>query len=123
MLAVASVLRRQSGDGVNISATVNGDQLHIALPAQAGMAGALQLLLLPLVSQADTVIRRGENGGRTLREFNIVRMVRVLGRWQGAAAQFSVPLASLPPDADRVAILLQDIDQGALRGAKVLSLH
>jgi hypothetical protein len=123
VLAVMSVLRRQRGEGVTIVAAVSNGYLRIALPAQPRVTVAMQLLLLPLVSQADTVIRHGENGGRTLREFQIVREVRRLGSWQGGAAQFSVPLAMLPADADRVAILLQEGTFGVLRGATLQLLH
>jgi hypothetical protein len=123
VLAVVKVLRTQRAAGVAIATTFAANQLHISLPVTPGMARATDVLLLPLLSRADSVIGRGENGGRTLREYNIVRGVKVLGSWQGAAVQFDIPLTSLPHDADRVAILLQEKNHGALRGATLLSLH
>jgi hypothetical protein len=82
-----------------------------------------EVLLLPLISQADTAIANGENGGRTLREYNIVRDLRVLGRWHGAAASYSVALASLPNGTDSVAVLLQAPEQRAILGASLLRLR
>jgi hypothetical protein len=123
VLAVVKVLRTQGAAGIAIATRFVADQLYIALPAGFAMPQATDVLLLSLLSQADTVIGRGENGGRTLREYNIVRGVKVLGSWQGAALQFAVPLTALPRDADRVAVLVQEKNQGALLGAALVSLH
>ena len=78
---------------------------------------------MPLLPQADSTIGRGENGGHTLREFDIVLAQRLLGRWDGQVAHYNVPLASLPPAATRVAVLLQARGQGSMLGATLLSLH
>ena len=123
VLAVVKVLRTQRAAGVAITTTIVDHQLHISLPLTAGVSSAADVLLLPVLAQANSVIGRGENGGRTLREYNIVRAVKVLGSWQGAATQFDLPLTALPRDADRVAILVQEKNQGTLRGAKLLSLQ
>jgi hypothetical protein len=123
VLAVVKVLRTQAAAGVVIATTFAANRLHISLPVTPGMARATDVFLLPLLSQAESVIGRGENGGRTLREYNIVRGVKLLGSWQGAALQFAVPLTALPRDADRVAVLVQEKNQGALLGAALVSLH
>jgi hypothetical protein len=122
VLAVVKVLRTQAAAGVAIATSFAANRMHIALPVTPGMARATDVLLLPLLSQADSVIGRGENGGRTLREYHIVRGVKLLGSWQGAALQFDVPLTALPRDADRVALLVQEKNQGALRGAALVAL-
>ena len=62
----------------------------------------------------------GENGGRTLTEFNIVRHFDQVGRWQGAVMMQDVPLATLE-GAESVALLLQAPD-GAVLGAASLDL-
>jgi hypothetical protein len=121
--ALLPVLRRQRGGGIAIAASLSPGMLDIALPALAGEQLQVEVLLLAVQSQADTAIGRGENSGRTLREFNIVRAVRVLDRWYGSAAQYHVSTASLPRDADQAVILLQETRQGAIRGALQLPLR
>ena len=44
-----------------------------------------QLLLIGFDHEAVTPIARGENGGRTFVESNVVRSVSVVGQWSGAA--------------------------------------
>jgi hypothetical protein len=117
-----SVMQAAAEHGANPVVTQRDGQLHIVVPTGPSSANA-EVLLLPLLSQARTAIGRGENGGRTLHEFNIVRAVRRLGLWKGAPAQFNVALASLPKEADRVAVLVQDLHQGAIHGASLTMLR
>jgi hypothetical protein len=116
-------LRGVTTSSVAITVNKRDGVVSIALPEYAHTIDQTEVLLLPVLSQDDTVIGRGENGGRTLREFNIVRAVKLLGQWQGAAAHFEVPLASMPKDADRVAVLVQELRQGAIRGAALVTLR
>jgi hypothetical protein len=68
--------------------------------------GAAQIWLVrfdPHVVQVP--ITRGENGGRTLPHRNVVKELRLLGRWAGRPISFPLPAAS---DASlRTAILVQ----------------
>lgn len=73
--------------------------------------------------RAITAIGRGENAGRTLTEWNIVRSWRKLGTTDGRALQFSVAANAFPVDAQRLLIVLQQVAQGAVAGATVLELH
>ena len=74
-------------------------------------------ILVPYLRHSVTPIGRGENAGRKLEEFNIVRSIRVLGAWAGADSHFTVPIASLPADATDVAVLVQSPGQKAILGA------
>ena len=79
-----------------------------------------------LVSARDshtTEIARGENAGKTLTDYNIVRDSRRLGHWNGRVTELRIPLASLPDDADFVAVLLQETRQGPIHGAARLRLR
>jgi hypothetical protein len=62
-----------------------------------------------------TPVARGENGGRTLVEANVVRALDVLGEWQGGALVREVPA----PSGEHLAALLQAPD-GRILGAAVL---
>jgi hypothetical protein len=65
----------------------------------------------------------GENSGRTLKEFNVVRQFRTLGPWSGRAAVFHVPLDAMPADATFVAVLLQRAAQGPIAGSATAALR
>jgi hypothetical protein len=73
--------------------------------------------LIAYLPQATTNIGRGENSGRTLTEFNIVRQFRSLGVWNGKESVFRAPVDSFPGDATRVAVLLQRVQQGPIVGS------
>jgi hypothetical protein len=103
-------------DGIAIRITREGDTLAIDL-AQAPAQTPADVLLLALVPEAQTAIGGGENGGRTLREFNIVRKTFALGSWNGAAARYTLSRALLPADATEAAVLIQQPGQRAILGA------
>jgi hypothetical protein len=75
------------------------------------------------VPEASTPIERGENARRTLHEFNIVRAFRRFGVWTGDSSRLTLPLSSLPPDASRVALLLQQPGQGRVVGAAAIAVR
>jgi hypothetical protein len=79
--------------------------------------------LIAYLPQADTNVERGENSGRTLREFNIVRQFRSLGVWNGRESVFRAPVDSFPGDATRVAVLLQRAQQGPIVGSATALLR
>jgi hypothetical protein len=103
--------------GVAIAIQPDGAALRIDVAAGAPGVATGDVLLLALLPEAQTAIGRGENGGRTLREFNIVRASFPLGTWDGSAHRYSLPRSSLPADASMVAVLLQQTDQRSILGA------
>jgi len=107
--------------GVPIELHVAGDALTIDVP-QADPAKC-DVDLAAYRSHASTAVGGGENSGRTLEEFGIVRQFTVLGTWSGAARRFTLPRASLPGDADGVAVLLQRSNQGRIVGAASMALR
>ena len=112
----------QARAGVAIETTVAGGELVVSLPA-GGDGGNYDVNLVAFIPQATTAIGRGENSGRTLTEFNIVRQFRRLGAWTGKAAAFHVALAALPADANRAAVLVQRVNQGPMAGAVAIGLR
>jgi hypothetical protein len=81
------------------------------------------VLLVTYVRRATSSIGRGENAGRKLDEFNIVRGVRDLGVWSGDTATFRTRLSSLPRDATDAAVLVQSIDRREVIGAGTQALR
>ena len=83
----------------------------LTISVGAGSGGGT-LLLIGYDRLHRTSVGRGENGGRTLEEANIVRSMSVLGTWSGQA----VRLQAAFPAGEEVAVLLQRND-GRIVGA------
>jgi hypothetical protein len=104
-----------------IELTLDQGRVRIALPAAAARLPApLQVIFIGYEPRALTEVGAGENAGRKLQEYDVVRTYRRIGLWQGGAAQFSVPLSSLPQGATGIAVLLQE-PQGGIAGAAALA--
>ena len=113
--AIRSLLRSPRPE-VPIAITLEDAQLEIELPSQPS-AGSGDVTLYAYLPEARSTIGRGENAGRTLREFNVVRGSVPLGRWEGKSRRFTVPVRTLPEDAAAGAVVLQRPGQGAVLGA------
>jgi hypothetical protein len=117
---------RQSLDGVTSSGHIalsdSGGQIQVAVSATKPATAAV-VLLVSYLREAHRQIGGGENSGRELREFNIVRSVRALGSWTGSAALYQFSRASLPADATDIVVMLQADRQGAIQSAATLSLR
>lgn len=62
-----------------------------------------------------TPVHEGENNGRTLENFNVVRHIDVLAKWDGSGARWTLPADSFKPEQG-VAVLVQQADQGQILG-------
>jgi hypothetical protein len=96
--AEAAVHVGRGGEGVTISVGSSG--------------GNGRILLIGFDPQHQTPVGRGENSGRTLVESNIVRSMRTVGTYSGAAVQMTVPRGA----GQDLAVLVQASD-GAIIGA------
>jgi hypothetical protein len=108
--------------GVPVGILLREGDVVVDLGAQAQIAPS-DVLMVAYLRKATTSIGRGENSGRKLDEFNIVRGIRNLGQWKGDAASFRTPLSSLPRDATDVAILVQSTSQHTVIGAGTRPLN
>ena len=105
-----------------ISVEVAREVLTVSVPERQDRE-RYEVNLIAYLPQADTNVERGENSGRTLREFNIVRQFRSLGVWNGRESVFRAPVDSFPADATRVAVLLQRDQQGPIVGSATALLR
>ena len=114
---------RDGRQGPPVVLSVGPDEVSVKMDpgTQPGARG--DVVLVSYLRKAVTPIGRGENAGRTLAEYNIVRSVQTLGRWDGAAQEFHAKVASLPRDATDVAVLVQSPGQGAILGAATHPIH
>ena len=111
----------QTRDGIDVAVAMREGEILIELRARM-LAPATEVLLLAYRRTAVSPVGRGENAGRTLTEYNIVREIRRLGRWSGEQRRYHVPAQSLPPDATDVAVLVQREGQGSIIGAASMPL-
>jgi hypothetical protein len=112
---------KEKRDGVPVTLSVGNGEAEIRLAphekASREKEAGGDVVLVAYLRKAVSSIGRGENAGRTLDEYNIVRAVVPLGRWDGGAQEFRTKLASLPQDTTDVAVLVQSPGQGAVVAA------
>jgi len=108
--------------GAGVQLVREGGTLKVAVAAQKG-ASAAEVVLVAYAVEAETKVRRGENAGRSLTEYGIVRGVYPLGRWIGDATSFTVDLAMVPEDATAAAVLLQSPGPGPILGAAKVKIR
>jgi hypothetical protein len=107
--AIAAAQRAQApGPAVRVQAAQGG----LAITVAAGH-GAGDVLLAGYDPYHETRVAAGENGGVTLKETNVVRSLRRVGHWDGAALRLTVPLQA----GERQAVFLQGPDGTILAAA------
>jgi hypothetical protein len=66
-----------------------------------------------------TPVQHGENEGRRLDNFNVVRHLERVGQWNGAQAHWTVPTSRFQPEQG-LAVIVQQSDHGPVLGANKL---
>lgn len=94
---------------VAVNLARDGQNLLVTVGAGSGQG---RVLLVGFDRSHQTPIGRGENGGRTLTESNIVRSLTAIGAWSGAAMALHSPV----PAGEGFAVLLQ-AEGGRIIGA------
>ncbi|UUX49685.1 DUF1223 domain-containing protein [Nisaea acidiphila] len=111
------------GPGVTVGLERNGADFTLTLaPVGEGDMSGAQLLLVGSDTRHVTEVPRGENRGRTLEDFAVVRFYTALGTWDGKAVQYRVPASAVAVESDRLAVLVQAKGHGRIFGAGVLEL-
>lgn len=83
-----------------------------------------RVLVAAYDSKHDTEIRRGENSGKTLSYYNVVRDMAKVGRWSGKAKSFTVSEKQLKmAGRDGCAVLIQSTKTGRILGAAKIDLN
>jgi len=109
---------RQAGLILSLTPRLDtAERVTVAGPAPAAGATVLAVHFLP---QAETVVTRGENAGKTLVEYNIVRDLQPLGRFTGGEATFDIVEDNATGEQRACAILVQDDATGAILGAVLM---
>ncbi len=124
--AVSRLIRSGRDAGAKVPLTVREqaeDKYTIDIPA-ADYRGTATVWMALFDREHTTAVERGENSGRSLRDYNAVRELRRLGSWSGKAVQIPVEMPLKP--ANGCAILLQadhqpGDGQGPILGAALLT--
>src|SRR5689334_5645282 len=88
---------------------------NVAIRIGSG-TGSERVLLIGFDHEHVTKVGRGENGGRTLTESNVVRSIRPVGEWSGKPLQIDERF----PEGHDVAVVIESSD-GRIIGAARLS--
>jgi hypothetical protein len=117
--AMLSEARRQSPARTTpvIKRMVDGT-LRIWLAA-AKLERAADVPLFVYDRRHSTPVEHGENEGRRLDNFNVVRHFEIVSQWQGAEANWTVPADRFQPEQG-LAVLVQQSDHGPVLGANKL---
>ena len=108
---------------VPVTMTLAGKQLTItvATSSKAPAAAHGEVWICAISKSIPISIGRGENGGRELTYYNVVRNLVKLGDWNGSARTFTVPVESIVQDGiDGAVVYVQDGSRerpGAMLGA------
>ncbi len=114
-LARISVALRQGGDGAV--------RLSIADAPGKGAAEEATVWLVVFDREHLTPVRRGENRGRKLRNYNVVRQLSRIATWRGKALDMAVTVPDMVPgDGQACAVLVQSKETGRILGAAALGL-
>jgi len=119
--AVAKAVSEQA-EGVPVRIALRQGQVVIDVGGYTQLPKS-DVLLVPYLRHAVSAVGRGENAGRTLEEFNIVRGILRLGTWHNAPHSYYVMGWQLPEDATDVAVLVQTVGQGPIVGSAAHALH
>lgn len=122
--ATASARARLKDAWVPLSVTSRGNTLQVHADAAEGGArygkGTLWLVLYSAVEEVS--IERGENAGKTIRYYNVVREMSPIGMWNGRSVSVDLPKTDVQGRGyDGCAVLLQAGNAGPIIGAAALS--
>jgi hypothetical protein len=101
-----------------LSRAANG-ALSVSLAAFALDGAPADVTLMIYDRRHSTPVASGENQGRMIENFNVVRSLRLLAHWDGAPANWTVDADHLEP-GQGAAVLVQHADHGAVIGCNKL---
>ena len=123
--AISIAVKNSGGLPVDVTAHMSDDALTINVgPGKTpGMMATVWLVLFDRTR--DVPIKRGENRGRTITYYNVVRRMQAIGMWKGEAASYEMPRGELAKAGTQgCAVLVQGEDKqghpGPIVGATYL---
>jgi hypothetical protein len=119
-LAKIATAQKSKRVAVKIDRAQNG--IRVTVPG-AHTTDEAAVWLAVFDNKHETAIRRGENGGRTLSYYNVVRGMKRIGTWSGQPLDIPTGNADMSTDGhDGCAVILQSVSTGRILGAAKLTL-
>ncbi len=120
ILAMIAKAQKSNRVAVKISRAEGG--IRVTVPG-ADTTDEAAVWLAVFDTKHDTVIKRGENGGRTLSYYNVVRGMKRIGTWSGQPLDIPTGNADMSTEGrDGCAVILQSVSTGRILGAAKLAL-
>jgi hypothetical protein len=122
--AILKTSGRLAGERIPVRISASGGKLTIETGAVAEgdkpKDGTIWLAVIQ--KEAQVPVRAGENRGRTLTYYNVVRELTAVGTWSGKPVTIGLSQAAvMKPEADGCAVLLQNGATGPIVGAALLA--
>lgn len=114
---------------VPVSVSVSGKHVNVSVAAstEASSSNHGEVWICSVSKTVPITVGRGENRGRELTYYNVVRNWLKVGDWNGSAANWTVPLENVSRDGvDAAVVYVQDGSRdkpGPMRGAAYTSLR
>jgi hypothetical protein len=121
---IAKVAAMNLADRVSIPIVLqrSGDRISVTIEGGATPMDC-DIWMVTYDDSHTTSVQRGENAGKSLVEYNIVRNVWRAGEWNGAAFSADFDINDWPLKVDNVAVLLQEKGQGKIYGAATIAVR
>ena len=108
--AINETSRADGVMSVPVTLTLSGKQIHVTVAASKAATAAHGEIWICSVSKAVPIsIGRGENRGREITYYNVVRNLLKVGDWNGSPGSWSVPIENISRDGvDAAVVYVQD---------------
>jgi hypothetical protein len=127
--AIGTTRKTDGVMSVPVTMTQSGRQLTVSVAAASKGPAAMhgEVWICSISTAVPIMIGRGENGGREVTYYNVVRNLLKVGDWNGTSGSWTVPLENISRDGvDAAAVYLQDGNRdkpGPMLGAAFKSLQ
>jgi hypothetical protein len=113
---------------VPVTMTLSGKQINVSVAASKTPTSAHGEIWICSVSKSVPIsIGRGENRGREVTYYNVVRNILKVGDWNGSSASWTIPLENVSRDGvDAAVVFVQDGNRekpGPMLGAAYTALR
>lgn len=118
--AIQSIQKELASAFVGVDASLIRDPKQVTVKYTLSVAGSYRVNIALVQKEAYTVIKSGENGGRTLVNTNVVRQFKTIDD-SASSGYVTLPLPNgLTADQTAVLVYVQRKDNGQVVGAKSL---
>src|SRR3982074_2424482 len=127
--AIGNTKKTDGVMSIPVTMTQAGKQLTVSVAASSNSPFAMhgEVWICSIAKAVPISIGRGENRGREVTYYNVVRNLLKVGDWNGSAGSWTVPLENISRDGvDAAAVYVQDGNRerpGPMLGAAYTSLH